>query len=679
MGDTTKNGYVNYQTLLSKVATGTSELVKVCRDLELDGRVETLDAVKEKMQNHSFSVGIMGEFKRGKSTVINAMLGKEVLPADILPCSATLNQIKWDAKPHAEVRFKDGSAKEVSIDDLADYVTKLTETSERNAANVDEAVVYYPCQFCQNGVQIIDTPGLNDDERMNQVAESVLPTLDAIIMVIVPDAPFSISEADFVRNKVMFSDMARIIFVINKIDTVRERDRQRVIDAITNKIQSSVLEKVATIYGTDSKEYQESRTKLGGIRVYPLSARDALDGKVEADAELLDGSGMPEFEKVLTRLLTEERGLLELVAPVNTILGAVKEAEDMIKMRRDAMEMDQQEFEKVQQEAIRQIEEVRVKKSEEVNRIKAQSKNLYGELLPNVDAIYEELQGKLLDVIDNYPLSASDVKNKETESAAAESVSRKMDEELKICLGEHMERLQMIIMDRLGEEMEGIKDFNQNIMGVMSEIRCMIPDKKGVDATDIAGVVVDTVTSYSGILAIGGIISGWKENGIPGALVGGGAGFAAGYLAMLGALSLGVVGLPLALISGVVSTFGGKAVTKLIFGRKIAERNVEQLRTELRKGVYENLDMLRSQRMLENWLKDTADNAFLGLSENLDKETEIMLQDTERTLGKIRVDLERNKANRESVFKELEKKQKVLEEICEMILPVKNKLDEAMA
>lgn len=679
MGDTTKNGYVNYQTLLSKVVTGTSELVKVCRDLELDGRVESLNAVKEKMQNHSFSVGIMGEFKRGKSTVINAMLGKEILPADILPCSATLNQIKWDAKPHAEVRFKDGSAKEVSIDDLADYVTKLTETSERNAANVEEAVVYYPCQFCQNGVQIIDTPGLNDDERMNQVAESVLPTLDAIIMVIVPDAPFSISEADFVRNKVMFSDMARIIFVINKIDTVRERDRQRVIDAITNKIQSSVLEKVATIYGTDSKEYQESKTKLGGIRVYPLSARDALDGKVEADAELLNGSGMPEFEKVLTRLLTEERGLLELVAPVNTILGVVKEAEDMINMRRNAMEMDQQEFEKVQQEAIRQIEEVRVKKSEEVNRIKAQSKNLYGELLPNVDAIYEELQGKLLDVIDNYPLSASDVKNKETESAAAENVSRKMDEELKICLGEHMERLQMIIMDRLGEEMESIRDFNQNLMGVMSEIRCMIPDKKGVDATDIVGVVVDTVTSYSGILAIGGIISGWKENGIPGALVGGGAGFAAGCLAMLGALSLGVAGLPLALIGGVVSTFGGKAVTKLVFRRKIAERNVEQLRAELRKGTYENLDMLRSQRMLENWLKDTADNAFWSLSENLDKETEIMLQDTERTLGKIHADLERNKANHESVFKELEKKQKVLEEICEMILPVKNKLDEAMA
>lgn len=679
MENTMKNGYVNYQTLLTKVVAGTSELTKVCSELEMDGRVEALNAVKDKMQNHAFSVGIMGEFKRGKSTVINAMLGKEILPADILPCSATLNQIKWDSRPHAEVRFKDGSAKEVSIDDLADYVTKLTEASERNAENVDEAVVYYPCQFCQNGVQIIDTPGLNDDERMNQVAESVLPTLDAIIMVIVPDAPFSISEADFVRNKVMFSDLARIIFVINKIDMVRERDRQRVIDSITKKIQSSVLEKVETIYGVDSKEYQESKAKLGGIRVYPLSARNALEGKEENDAEALEESGMPEFESALTKLLTEERGLLELVAPVNTILGAAKEAEDIIAMRKNALEMDQQEFEKVKQEAIQQIREVREKKGEEVDRVKAQSKNIYGELLPQLDEIYEELTARVIAVVDNYPLSAESVKNKEAEAAAAEQVSKSMDAELQICLSENMERLQMVIMDRLGEEMVNIQDYNQSIMGNMSEIRCMIPNKSGIDTGDIAGIVVDTVTSYGGIMAIGGIISGWKENGIPGALVGGGAGFAAGYLAMLGAVSIGVVGLPLALIGGLVSTFGGKAVTRLVFGKKIAERNVEQLRGEIRRSAYENLDSLRNQRMLENWLKETADNAFLKLSETLDKETEIMLQNTERTLSQIHIDLERNKANKENILKELEKKQNLLKEMCETILPVKKKLDESMA
>lgn len=679
MEATQKNGYVNYQTLLAKITAGTSELTKVCSELEMEGRVESLCSVNQKLQNHVFSVGIMGEFKRGKSTVINALLGKEILPADVVPCSATLNQIKWDARPHAHVQFKDGGAKEVSIDELAEYVTKLTEHSEQNAANVNEAVVYYPCQFCQNGVNIIDTPGLNDDERMNQVAESVLPTLDAIIMVIVPDAPFSISEADFVRNKVMFSDLARIIFVINKIDTVRKCDRQRVTDTITNKIKNSVLEKVSTIYGEDSKEYQELKAKLGDIRVYPVSARDALDGKVDGDADLLNGSGLPEFESALTRLLTEERGLLELVSPVNTMLGAIKEAKDIITMRRNALELDQKQFEEIQQKAITQIQEIRQKKRDEVDRLKAQSRNIYSELLPQVDAVYDELEERILDVIDNYPIDANNVRSKEKQNAVADGISAKMEEELKICIGEHTERLQMMVMDRLGEEMDNIRDFNRELMENMSEIRCLIPQDKGIDSADVAGVVVDTVTSYSGILAIGGIISGWKANGVPGALVGGGAGFAAGYLAMAAALSLGVVGLPLALVGGVVSTFGGKAVTKLVFGKKIAEKNISQLRSEMRKGAYESLGALKNQRMLENWLKSTTDDAFLNLSTELDKETEAMLGDTESTLSEIKVDLERSKANRESVMRELQKKEKILDDICETILPVKQKLDESMA
>ena len=671
------NGYVNYQSMLSKINYGAIELEKICGELEMEERAQAIRDVKTKLQNHTFSVGIMGEFKRGKSTVINALLGKEILPADILPCSATLNQIQWDVKPRAEVRFKDGSVKEVEIDELANYVTKLTTESEQNAANVQDAVVYYPCQFCQNGVRIIDTPGLNDDERMNQVAESVLPILDAIVMVIVPDAPFSISEADFVRNKVMVSDLGRIIFVINKIDMVRDRDRQRVIDSIKDKIRDSVLDKVEKFYGADSKEYAESKAKLGGIRVYPVSAMKALDGKLDGDEELLEESKMPEFERALTQLLTEERGLLELITPVNVVLGAAKEVREVIQMRKNAMELDKAEFEEVQRKSMEEIQEIRRRKKEEVERLKAKSKNIYGELIPMVDSIYDEMEKRLLRYVDSYSISDDAVKSEEKKQAIAETIGKKLDEQMKICMSENTEVLQMKVMDRLGDEMCRIEELNQDIMQSMGRIHGMIPKKTGIDSADLAGIVVDTVTSYGGILAIGGVISGWKANGVAGALVGGGAGFAAGYLAMAAALSLGVVGLPLALVGGVVSTFGGKAITKLVFGKKIAEREKEGLRSELKKNVVASVDMVKRQKMLENWLKETTDNAFYGLSKQLNQEVETMLQSTETTLRNIQVDLERSKANQESVLKQLEKKENLLAEVCTALLPVKKKLDEA--
>lgn len=676
MQENNQNGYMNYQNMLTKLNTGIVELTKICEQMEMNERVDSLKVIQERMQNHTFSVGIMGEFKRGKSTVINSLLGQEIVPADILPTTATLNRIKWDAKPRAEVNFKDGTKKEVAVEELTNYVTKLTEESEIVAESVEDAVVYYPCRFCQNGVQIVDTPGLNDTERMNQVAESILPTLDAIIMVLVADSPFSISEADFVRNKVMASDLARIIFVVNKIDIVREKDRERVLDSIRKKIQTSVLQKAAAVYGEDSKEYEDTKFKLGGIRIYPVSAIQALDGKLEGDEELIKKSGMNEFEDTLTTLLTEERGMLELVAPVNTILGTAKEVQKMIEMRRNAMELSREEFDNIQKNAIAQIEEARSKKEEEVEYLKAQSKNLYADYLPMIEQIYEELETSLLNIVDQYPLTKDNVKNEETERAAAELIGKELDRQMQICLSENTERLQVKITERIGNEMENIQQFGMNIMENLGSIQYTINKGAGFDEADIAGVIVDTFTNFTGIYGIGGIISGWKANGIPGALVGGGSGFVAGYAAMLAAIGLGLTSaLPVFLIGGIVSTFGGKQITKLVFGNKIAEKNIEKLRSILRQNVLQSIDTLRDQRMLENWLKDTSDSAFYTLSEQLDKETEAMLRSTEQTLANIQIDLEKDKTNRKIIMDKLEKSEQILAQICEEVMPIKQKLE----
>ncbi|MBQ3969480.1 MAG: dynamin family protein, partial [Clostridia bacterium] len=91
-----ENQYVNYQNMITTVMTGITGLEKICSHISMETQGEDLDKLGVKMKNHVFSVGIMGEFKRGKSTVINALLGQEIVPADIMPCSATLNYIRWD-------------------------------------------------------------------------------------------------------------------------------------------------------------------------------------------------------------------------------------------------------------------------------------------------------------------------------------------------------------------------------------------------------------------------------------------------------------------------------------------------------------------------------------------------------------------------------------------------------
>ena len=96
--------------------------------------------------------------------------------------------------------FKDGVHQEVAIDRLEDYVTKLTAESEDIAANVKEAIVSYPVAYCQNNVDIIDTPGLNDESNMDEVTLSVLPHVDAAIMVILAQPPLVIRKEGFSKK-----------------------------------------------------------------------------------------------------------------------------------------------------------------------------------------------------------------------------------------------------------------------------------------------------------------------------------------------------------------------------------------------------------------------------------------------------------------------------------------------
>ena len=104
---------------------------------ELPGVKKILQKLQEEqalIRSRKFRVAVVGEFRRGKTTFINALLGKEILPVDALPTTATLNRITYGSVPKAYLCWKDGGREEIGIEELSRYVTKLTEASAETAS-----------------------------------------------------------------------------------------------------------------------------------------------------------------------------------------------------------------------------------------------------------------------------------------------------------------------------------------------------------------------------------------------------------------------------------------------------------------------------------------------------------------------------------------------------------------
>ena len=194
--------------------------------------------------------------------------------------------------------------------------------------------------------------------------------MDAVIVVVSATSPFSESEAAFVRNKLMASDVGRVIFVVNQIDLVRrEADRKRVVDQIKQRVQESVLEKAKELYKEDSPEYQEAAAKVGKLRIYPISALDALDGRLEQDESLVEKTGIRDFEEGLTYLLTEERGVIQLRKPVQAIISAYCRLVSSANAMKESQALSLQEFTERETAAIKEIKKLQDDKKDELNKI----------------------------------------------------------------------------------------------------------------------------------------------------------------------------------------------------------------------------------------------------------------------------------------------------------------------
>lgn len=643
--------FVDVKRVQATLANDLSRLRGYCERLGLTASLPHIDDAIEHLQNDSFTIAVVGEFKRGKSTFINALLGKSILPTDILPTTATPNRITYGLQPSATIRFNDGRETDVPVDRLDEYVTKLTEESRRMASTVQEAVVRYPVPYLRNNVEIIDTPGLNDEASMTAVTGAVVPSVDVAILVIVPQSPFSQFEAEFLEHKLLTSDLAKVVFVVNRIDSLDGADEvDRMIDHVRSRVQGNVLERARQLYGQDSDEFLSYARKIGVPKVFGVSSRAALKAKLTNDAAALSESRFADFESALERFLTEERGPILLQVPLNRVRASSTAVLDATSLRQTSLEMERDEFLTVYESSIRDLADVRRRKTEELKGIDAAAGTVAAKVRPLIDQLPTDLMAGIDEAVDRAPVEPEDLRGNERIAATNARLGGLVADSMKDLTRLFAEHIELEIKKGLQEEAERLRDFSHGVDEVLGGITAQFDTIEADTSHQRKGAVEGAIAVAAIATGFAGMWSGYRQAGWKGAALGTGTsiGVLAGAGFLLGALAIPVT-LPIVAVLGIVSFLTGGGAVRRFMGGQMVKNFRENYKKELRTQI---LNQLADQK-IEEKVDAHISEAFEAFRDRLDSEVEAVLENTHSTLADLRAKRERNETLTEHQRKEL--------------------------
>ncbi len=299
------------------------ELLALTAGLVPEATYRHLEAARARVAEDRFNLVVLGEFKRGKSTLINALLGRDLLPTGVVPLTSVVTVIGIGEQNRLIVRFQDGREQELPVARLAEYVTEAGNPN--NTQGVELARIELDHDLLRTGLELVDAPGIGSIHGHNtEVARSFLPRVDAALCVLDAGQPLSASERE------LFVDPARrvprLLMVINKIDHLDTADR----DEATQFVRSALAELLG------SAEWE----------LFAVSARR--------------GEGLAPLAARLRKLAAEEREALLLRSVASLATGVAADGAQAARFESRAIELPLQELTVRAQEFEQRIADLRM-------------------------------------------------------------------------------------------------------------------------------------------------------------------------------------------------------------------------------------------------------------------------------------------------------------------------------
>ncbi|MBN1193866.1 MAG: dynamin family protein [Methanomicrobiaceae archaeon] len=272
-----------------------------------------------------FHLAVLGQFKRGKSTLINALLGEALLPSSVIPLTAVPTLISHGERRCVRVRFKGDREDEVVARDsipelhqkLLGYVSE--EFNPHNERGVLQVEVTHPAALLAQGVVLIDTPGIGSIHQHNtEMTLNFLAQCDAALFLVSADPPITKVEVEFLHT--IRDAVAKVFFVLNKVDYLTD-------------------EETGTALSFFKKALRERAGIDGQVSVFPVSAKQGLAAATSGGADLWESSGMAAVSAHLIGFLAAEKNAVLEDAVRKKALDLLGDVGLRIELSKRALEM----------------------------------------------------------------------------------------------------------------------------------------------------------------------------------------------------------------------------------------------------------------------------------------------------------------------------------------------------
>ncbi len=339
--------FVNNRNIINGVA---DDLVPLLAEVGLQADLAEVHSQMEKLKECRFNVLVMGQLKRGKSTLVNVLLRKPgMLPSGVIPVSSTVVSIGHGDSEEAKVNFKDGHSETGPIEVIKQYCVE--KNNPKNEKSVSGIEVRIPHPWLEDGIHIVDTPGAGSVESYHtEISYQHIPEADVILFLLSADMPIGDGERKFLVEIAKYG-ARKVIFVLNKADRLEPHEVAEVLE-----------------YNLDIIRQEDAFKEVEKDDFYLVSASLAMGDLENGMGPQLD-SGFPRLEARMVKLLTEERTTIAIGQTASGLIGTVSRLRQTLQLEQETSRESLSEIESrisACKEQVRKFEEERAKNAEDI-------------------------------------------------------------------------------------------------------------------------------------------------------------------------------------------------------------------------------------------------------------------------------------------------------------------------